>query len=136
MRSSRSAPVSLSSSYLFLDPFSISMTARKSSGCILAAGRVAGESAVLMYTAGLSTVMQDFSTIEGLMKASGSTLTVALYVYAKERADFAAAFAVAAVLLMLAALLNLAAGMTAGKVKERKGTCRLWQKKRSSARRS
>ena len=45
------------------------------------------------------------------MKASGSTLTVALYVYAKERADFAAAFAVAAVLLMLAALLNLAAGM-------------------------
>ena len=106
------------------------------SGCILAAGRVAGESAVLMYTAGLSTVMQDFSTIEGLMKASGSTLTVALYVYAKERADFAAAFAVAAVLLMLAALLNLAAGMTAGKVKERKGTCRLWQRKRSSARRS
>ncbi len=106
------------------------------SGCILAAGRVAGESAVLMYTAGLSTVMQDFSTVEGLMKASGSTLTVALYVYAKERADFAAAFAVAAVLLALAALLNLAAGMTAGKVKERKGTCRLWQRKQSSARRS
>ena len=59
-------------------------------GCILAAGRVVGETAVLMYTAGLSTAMQDFSTIQGLMRASGSTLTVALYVYAKARAGFAA----------------------------------------------
>ena len=88
-------------------------------GCILAAGRVAGESAVLMYTAGLSTVMQDFSTIEGLMKASGSTLTVALYVYAKERADFAAAFAVAAVLLVLSVLLNFAAGMASGRLQKK-----------------
>lgn len=87
-------------------------------GCILAAGRVAGESAVLMYTAGLSTVMQDFSTIESLMKASGSTLTVALYVYAKERADFAAAFAVAAVLLVIAVLLNLAAGLVSKKLQK------------------
>ena len=87
-------------------------------GCILAAGRVAGESAVLMYTAGLSTVMQDFSTIEGLMRASGSTLTVALYVYAKERADFAAAFAVAAVLLILAVVLNAAAGMASKKLRK------------------
>ena len=88
-------------------------------GCILAAGRVVGESAVLMYTAGLSMVMQDFSTIEGLMKASGSTLTVALYVYAKERADFAAAFAVAAVLLALAVLLNFAAGAASGKLQKK-----------------
>ena len=78
-------------------------------GCILAAGRVVGESAVLMYTAGLSTAMQDFSTIQGIMRASGSTLAVALYVYAKERADFAAAFAAATVLLALSALINLAA---------------------------
>lgn len=88
-------------------------------GCILAAGRVVGESAVLMYTAGLSMVMQDFSTIEGLMKASGSTLTVALYVYAKERADFAAAFAVAAVLLALAVLLNFAAGAASKKLQKK-----------------
>lgn len=80
-------------------------------GCILAAGRVVGETAVLMYTAGLSTAMQDFSTIQGLMKASGSTLTVALYVYAKERADFAAAFSVATVLLFLTVLINLAASL-------------------------
>ena len=78
-------------------------------GCILTVGRVVGESAVLMYTAGLTTVMQDFSTFEGIFHASGATLSVALYVYAKERADFAAAFSIAAVLLFLAALLNLAA---------------------------
>lgn len=88
-------------------------------GCILAAGRVVGETAVLMYTAGLSTAMQDFSTIQGLMRASGSTLTVALYVYAKERADFAAAFTVATVLLFLTALINLAAGL-AGKLLRRR----------------
>ena len=49
-------------------------------GCILAVGRIVGESAVLLYTAGLSTMMQDFSTIEALMRSSGATLTVALYV--------------------------------------------------------
>ena len=76
-------------------------------GCILAVGRVVGESAVLMYTAGLSTAMQDFSTIQGLLRASGATLTVALYVYAKERADFAAAFSVATVLLALQLAIHL-----------------------------
>ena len=79
-------------------------------GCILAAGRVVGESAVLLYTAGLSTAMHDFSSLSGLVKASGSTLTVALYVYAKERSDFTTAFAVATVLLFLTVLLNLTAG--------------------------
>ena len=78
-------------------------------GCILAVGRVVGERAVLMYTAGLSTAMQDFSTIQGLLRASGATLTVALYVYAKERADFAIAFTIATLLLILTGLINLAA---------------------------
>lgn len=85
-------------------------------GCILASGRVMGETAVLMYTAGLSTVMQDFSSIQGMMKASGSTLTVALYVYAKERADFGTAFAVASILLLLTVLINLTAELTAKKL--------------------
>ena len=89
-------------------------------GCILAAGRVTGESAVLMYTAGLSTVMQDFSSIAGMMKASGSTLAVALYVYAKERADFAIAFSIATVLLVLTVLINAAAGFTAHRLKHNK----------------
>ena len=76
-------------------------------GCVLAAGRVAGETAVLMYTAGLSTAMQDFSSLPSALHASGATLPVALYVYAKERADFAAAFAAATVLLGIAAGINL-----------------------------
>lgn len=78
-------------------------------GCILAAGRVVGETAVLLYTAGLSTAMQDFSSLRGMARASGATLSAALYVYAKERADFSAAFAVAAVLLGIAVAINLAA---------------------------
>ncbi len=78
-------------------------------GCILAAGRVVGETAVLLYTAGLSTAMQDFSGLRAAARASGATLSTVLYVYAKERADFTAAFAVATVLLAVAALLNAAA---------------------------
>lgn len=80
-------------------------------GCVLAVGRVIGESAVLLYTAGMTTAMQDFSTLEGIFHASGATLTVALYVYAKERADLASAFAAAAVLLFLAAALHLTAAV-------------------------
>ena len=53
--------------------------------------------------------MQDFSTIQGILRASGSTLTVALYVYAKERADFAIAFTIATLLLLLTGLIHLAA---------------------------
>ena len=77
-------------------------------GCILAAGRVVGETAVLMYTAGLSTVMQDFSSLRGMLHASGATLSTVLYVYAKERADIGTAFAVATVLLAITAVINLA----------------------------
>lgn len=90
------------------------------SGCLLAAGRVAGESAVLLYTAGLSTAMQDFTTLRGLAGASGATLTTVLYLYAKERADFAAAFSVAAVLLVLTLALRLAAAL-AGRLGRRGG---------------
>lgn len=78
-------------------------------GCILAAGRVVGETAVLMYTAGLSTAMQDLSSLQGMLHASGATLSTVLYVYAKERADLAAAFSVATVLLAVTAVINLAA---------------------------
>ncbi len=74
-----------------------------------------------MYTAGLSTAMQDFSNIQGLMRASGATLTVALYVYAKERSDFAAAFSVATVLLVLTALLTLTAFLIGRRAPRREG---------------
>ncbi|MDD6346185.1 MAG: phosphate ABC transporter permease PstA, partial [Oscillospiraceae bacterium] len=50
-------------------------------GCILSAGRILGESAALLFTAGFAHTLNGF--ISGL-SSSGSTLTVALYVYAKE----------------------------------------------------
>ena len=86
-------------------------------GCILAVGRIVGESAVLMYTVSMSTAMQDFSTIANFMKSSGATLTVALYVYAKERADFVVAFSIATILLILTVLINLAASLAGKKLK-------------------
>lgn len=86
-------------------------------GCILAIGRVVGESAVLLYTAGLSTAMQDFSP-GGIFKASGATLSSALYIFAKERADTDTAFAIAVLLLVLTALINFAASLAGKKLKK------------------
>ena len=75
-------------------------------GCILAVGRIVGESAALLYTAGLG------HAINGLWKGlhtSGATLTVSLYLYAKEDGRFDEAFAIASILLGLTLLINLAA---------------------------
>ncbi len=86
-------------------------------GCILSIGRIVGESAVLLYTAGLSTAMQSFSP-DKVMKASGATLSSALYIYAKERADLNTAFAIAALLLALTIIINLAASFAGKKLKK------------------
>ena len=75
-------------------------------GCILSVGRILGESAALLYTAGFAHVAYGF--FDGLTQ-SGSTLTVALYVYAKERGEFGVAFAIAAILMALAFGINLSA---------------------------
>lgn len=88
-------------------------------GCILAVGRIVGESAVLMFTAGMSTTMQDFFQKGGLWESSGGTLTVALYVYAKERADFQLAFSVAVVLLCATLLINLAAKLCGKRLRKK-----------------
>ncbi len=88
-------------------------------GCILAVGRIVGESAVLMYTVSMSTMMQDFSSAAGLLKSSGATLTVALYVYAKERADFAVSFSIATILLLLTVLIDLAASFAGRKLRRK-----------------
>lgn len=77
-------------------------------GCILTIGRVVGESAALLYTAGLA------HTISGVwdqITSSGATLSVALYVYASERGDFDTAFAIAAILMVLTLIINIAADM-------------------------
>ena len=75
-------------------------------GCILSVGRILGESAALLFTAGFAHAVNGLK--EGLV-SPGATLTVALYVYAKEQGEFGVAFAIAAILMMLTVLINLAA---------------------------
>lgn len=75
-------------------------------GCILSAGRMLGESAALLFTAGFAHALNGFFT--GI-KSSGATLTVALYVYAKEQGEFQVAFAIAVILLVLAMIVNFCA---------------------------
>ena len=99
-------------------------------GCILAVGRIVGESAVLMFTAGMSTTLNRFfvwngdlgaslaQTWQGLTQSSGATLTVALYVFAKERAQFDIAFAIGAILMIITLLINLCAKLVGKKLKK------------------
>ncbi len=89
-------------------------------GCILSIGRIVGESAVLLYTVGMSMRMQDFfqNGLESFLSSSGSTLSVALYVYAKVRADFDLAFSVAVVLIVITLVINLAAKFMGKKLKK------------------
>ena len=83
-------------------------------GCILSVGRVVGESAALLFTAGMANEL--LSLPEALQPGNaGSTLTVALYMYAKERGQFDTAFAVAAILLILTFLINMSAKLAAEK---------------------
>lgn len=86
-------------------------------GCILAVGRILGESAALLFTAGFAHTLNGF--FRGL-GSSGSTLTVALYVYAKEEGEFEAAFAIAAILMLLALLINFAAELAAKHFRRKK----------------
>ena len=82
-------------------------------GCILAIGRMLGESAALLFTAGFAHNVNGF--IEGL-SAPGASLAVALYVYAKEQGEFEVAFVAAFILLTMSFLINLAAGHFASRV--------------------
>ena len=75
-------------------------------GCILSVGRILGESAALLFTAGFAHALNGIFT--GLA-SPGATLTVALYVYAKEEGELGVAFAIAAILMILTLLINLSA---------------------------
>jgi len=87
-------------------------------GCILSIGRIVGESAALLFTAGMA------NEVLGIVDAvkpgnAGSSLTVALYMYAKERGDFEIAFAIAAILLVLTFVINVSAKLTATMLKKK-----------------
>ena len=84
-------------------------------GCILAVGRIVGESAALLFTAGFGLVLNDFVTS---LQSSSATLTVALYVYANERGETGVAFAIAAILMILTFAINLSANLVGRKLKK------------------
>ena len=86
-------------------------------GCILSVGRILGESAALLFTAGVAHVVNGL--FEGLA-SSGASLTVALYVYAKERGKFDVAFAIAAILMIFALIINLSAALVGKYFKKRR----------------
>ncbi len=85
-------------------------------GCILAIGRIVGESAALLFTAGLSHTLNGFKTA---LSSSGATLTVALYVYAKERGEFGVAFGIAAILMILTLIINMLAEIIGKQIKRK-----------------
>lgn len=86
-------------------------------GCILSIGRILGESAALLFTAGFAHALN--GVWKGLHSA-GATLTVALYVYAKEQGEFAVAFAIAAILMILTLIVNGAAALIGAYFKRRR----------------
>ena len=84
-------------------------------GCILAIGRVVGESAALLYTAGMGLTVNNFFEAMG---SSGATLTVSLYMYAMERGEIEVAFAIASILMILTLVINLSAKLVGKTLKK------------------
>ena len=87
-------------------------------GCILAVGRILGETAALLYTAGFAHTL--YNGLKNTLEGSGATLSVALYVYAKEQGEFDVPFAIAAILMALALLIDLAVSLTGRYFKKRR----------------
>ena len=85
-------------------------------GCILAVGRILGETAALLYTAGFAHTL--YGGLRETLESSGATLSVALYVYANERGETAVAFSIATILMLLTLLINLSAVFLGRKLKK------------------
>ena len=83
-------------------------------GCILAIGRITGESAALLFTAGFGLKLNNFVKA---LHSSSATLTVALYVYASEQGKIDVAFAIALILLALTLIINLGANYAGKKLR-------------------
>lgn len=76
-------------------------------GAILAIGRIVGESAALLFTAGSAKLLP--KGIEGLLDKpfqSGGTLTIQMYLSATSEGDFETAFGIAVVLLIIVLGIN------------------------------
>ena len=84
-------------------------------GCILAVGRITGESAALLFTAGFGLKLNGFVKA---LRTSSATLTVALYVYASEQGKIDVAFAIALILMILTLAINFAASYAGKKLKK------------------
>lgn len=79
-------------------------------GVILAVGRIVGESAALLFTAGSGKALLkglSFKFLREKVFQSGGTMTVQLYLSATSEGDFDIAFGVAVVLLVIVFLINL-----------------------------
>ena len=86
-------------------------------GCILSIGRIVGESAALLFTAGMANKI--FGIIDAVKPGkAGATLTVSMYMYAKERGKPDVAFAIAAILLIITLIINIAAYIAAKLLKK------------------
>ena len=86
-------------------------------GCILAVGRIVGESAALLFTAGAAEVIA--RNVVKAYTSNGATLSVLLYLRAFEDGDFDSAWAIGAVLLVLVLAINLAARLAKTKLKQK-----------------
>ena len=78
-------------------------------GAILAIGRIVGESAALLFTAGSAKLLP--KGIDGLFDKpfqSGGTLTIQMYLSATSEGDFETAFGIAVVLMIIVLGINLA----------------------------
>ena len=84
-------------------------------GCILAVGRIVGESAALLFTAGMGVTLNGF--LKALHAPSG-TLSVTLYLYATEYANVRVALAIAAILMIITLIINLSAMLVGRKLKK------------------
>ena len=89
-------------------------------GCILAVGRIVGESAALLFTAGAAEVIAQ--NVVKAYTSNGATLSVLLYLRAFEDGDFDSAWAIGAVLLVLVLAINLAARLAKTKLKQKQSS--------------